>query len=1551
MLMDASTNTEATIIAGEGFRLSAQQERVWTQTAEAGLNFWAECEVLVEGALDVARLKESFRQVVRRHEILRTVFQRQPGLKVAFQVILDEPETECLWQDVDLSTLAQPLRREKILELVVRQQATVSLGHGPVLTVLIARLASGSWCLVFSLPALCADLSSLRNLIDAVGRGYAGLEPDGTSEVLQYVDVAQWQEELLTGEDTRAGRDFWRGYCRNLDFEAGNSVLSSFEAGSEAAFAPSVVVQEVEASFASKIAAASSSLDASEADVLLTCWGLFLARITGRPMITIGSESDGRKYEELHDALGLFAKYLPLQFTASEGMPFRALVEQMKTCVEEGRKWQESFSWAHVELSAPQLPLAFDYAELADAQIHGGVKFTMTRLQACAERFKVKLSARRSAESLRLEFHYDEARLERETVERWSRHFLTLLAAAVDRPERAGDALPLPSASERHRILSEWNQTVADYPKERCFHEMFEDQAARTPDRVAVRCETRQLSYRELNEQANRLAHALRRRGVGSDTPVGLCLERGVEMIVALLGVFKAGGTYVPLSPDHPKPRLAHQLAGAAVLVTQENLLGHMPEFGGQTICLDKDQSDLENEPTTNPELMSNPENLAYIIYTSGSTGVPKGVGVRHRNLMNYTWFMTRLLDLEQHPAGLQFATVSTLSADLGNTCVYPALISGGCVHVIPYEVAGDSQRLEDYNSQYAVDVLKIVPSHLSALLDSGGTRELLPRKYLVTGGELLTQQLVQQILRLEPECEIVNHYGPTETTIGSLTLRLKDYDWHNSNARSIPIGRPIANTSVYILDAHREPVPVGVAGELFIAGAGVAAGYINQPALTAERFLADPFAEDPHQKMYRTGDLARYLPDGNVEFLGRADDQVKIRGFRIEPREVEAVLARHESVKQAVVLARADGRGDKRLFAYVVLQGEPRDASDMLRRYLKEHLPDYMVPGALVIMPRLPLNANGKIDRQKLPEPEQAASGSHAYVAPGTPTETVIAGIWADVLHRDQVGVEDNFFEIGGHSLLATQVISRVRRSLEIDPPLRLLFESPTVEMLAAWVDRARHEGQNALPPPITPVSREAALPLSFAQQRLWVVDQLEPNNPLYNVPRTLRLRGNLNIEAFGKSLDEIVRRHESLRTTFAVHNGEPVQVIADPMTVAFPLRDLTDLPETERVAAARQIARQEALQPFDLAKGPLVRAQLLRLAPDDHVFLLTAHHIVSDAWSAGIFLQELGAIYEAFSQGKPSPLPKLTLQYADYAAWQRQWLRGETLGNQLAYWREHLRGAPPVLELPFDRPRSGASSFDGSLERIEIPAEVGGALKTLSRQEDVTLFMTLLAGFQALLSRYSGQQQVVIGTDVANRTSTEAESLIGFLVNLLALRTDLSGDPTFRELLGRVRKVALDAYAHQDMPFDKLVEELQPERAVSYHPLVQALFVMQNIPSVRRALAGLELSAFEMRLTFSKFDLAVFMTERDDLLIGAWVYRTCLFERETIRRFARHYEALLRSAVAQPDTRLSALEMLSEEERQQRGTEQRERKQAQRGRLIATEPKRLSLSGQDTV
>ena len=935
-------------------------------------------------------------------------------------------------------------------------------------------------------------------------------------------------------------------------------------------------------------------------------------------------------------------------------------------------------------------------------------------------------------------------------------------------------------------------------------------------------------------------------------------------------------------------------------------------------------------------------DHLAYVIYTSGSTGTPKGVAVRHRNLVNYTSFIQRRLKLDEFAQPLHFATVSTLGADLGNTCIYPSLLSGGCLHIIGHDVASDSQRLREYAAKYPFDVLKIVPSHLMALLNSGGGREVLPGKYLIMGGETLTRPLMDKIIATGSTCEVLNHYGPTETTVGSLTLRLKDFDWKSSQAQTIPIGRPIANTRTYVLDAQGEPVPVGVAGELYIGGEGVTAGYFNQPELTAERFVPERFVPDANAKMYRTGDLVRYLPDGNVEFLGRVDDQVKIRGFRIELGEVESVLLRHGNVQQAAVLVLADESGEKSLVAYVVGSAN----TDELRSYLRGQLPDYMMPSAIIGLPKLPLNANGKVDRQALPKPQDVRAADQEPVPARTPSEEVVAAIWSEVLKRDGIGVEDNFFEIGGHSLLATQIASRLREHFNIPVPVRALFESPSIAELAKRLDNARREEQGMVPPAITPVSRDGDLSLSFAQERLWVLDQIEPNNPLHNIPRTLRLRGALRIAALERALNEIVRRHESQRTTFAVKDGCPVQIIASSLTIPLVTRDLSRLPESHRETEARRVLIEGTMRPFDLQRGPLVRADLLHMADDDHILQITMHHIISDAWSAGIFLEELGALYEAFIAGRPSPLPEPKVQYADYAAHERNWLQGEVLEKQLIFWRQQLKGIPSILELPLDHPRPKARTFAGAYETLHIPLEGLQAIKKLSRQEGTTLFMTLMAVFQVLLSKYSGEEQIVVGTDLANRTMPETERMIGFFINLLAVRTDLSGDPTFRELVRRVRGRLLEAYAHQEVPFPKIVQEIQPERSTTHNPIVQVLFVMQNTPRTKRELADLRVEPFEVTVTTSKFDMAVFVAERPDGLICYWVYSTELFEQATIRRMLRHFTNLLQNALAQPDTHLSALAMLGAEEVEQQKAEKQERKQSQSRKLKATAPAAVSLS-----
>jgi amino acid adenylation domain-containing protein len=1519
------------------FRLSTQQQRVWSLQAEQS-PYRATCLVRLSGPLDTSALRQALRNTVQRHEILRTVFHRQAGLKVPFQIIRED--LDYAWETRDVSALDSSEQAPTVQELL--EQRDIDLERGPVLQAVLAVAGSNQHWLGFALPALCGDERGLQNLVFELGPAYAAaLEGKNLSQdVLQYADIGEWQRELLAGEDARAGIDFWKKALRQLDFGSAASVLQPFESQSPGEFTPANMLIQADAALSASVDSFCARHGLQPVDVLAAAWSLFLSRLSNAANFVLGCVFDGRSFEDLESSVGLLSRTLPVVAAIETQTTFISLAGTTASAMAAARDWQDSFAWSHLETSDTPaesivLPLSFEYRNAPKVVVYGGVEFGVEGVWACTERFALKLVVERREAGLQLEFAYDASRLERRTVERWSRHFLTLLRAALAHPETAVSRLPLLDAEDREQVLYGWNQTAAEYPRNRCLHELFEEQAARTPERTAVQCGERKLSYEELNRQANRVAHALRSAGVGAGSRVGLCLDRGVEMLVAVLGIGKAGAAYVPLSADQPRARLEQQMGGLAAVVSEEKLQAQLPTFAGPLLRLDSDAALCRRQPETNPQVPLDAENLVYVIYTSGSTGVPKGVGVRHRNLVNYATFMARRLELENYPEGLRFATVSTLSADLGNTCIYPALITGGTVHVVPYEVATDSQQFGRYMEQYAIDVLKIVPTHLGALLETGGGARVLPGKYLITGGETLTRALVEKIEALHPACELINHYGPTETTVGSLTLRLKEYDWKGSRARSIPIGRPIANTRIYILDAGQEPVPVGVLGELYIGGEGVAAGYVDEREKTEERFLRDRFVEDPEARMYRTGDQARYLEDGAVEFVGRGDDQVKIRGFRVELGEIEAVLARYAGVQQAVVLAREDGRGEKRLAAYVVARKDARLDRDGLHQHMAQHLPEYMIPAAVIPLAKLPLTANGKVDRQALPAPEQAAETS-GYVAPRTPTEQMVAQIWADVLRLDKVGIHDDFFRVGGHSLSATQVVSRLLPAFHIELPLRTLFEARTVAKLAETIDRACREGQGLLPPALSRVSREGHLALSFGQQRLWVLDQFDPGNPLYNISRVWRFRGPLNVDALKRALNEIIRRHESQRTIFRMHDGDPSQFIMPELVIDLPLHDVSAASEGAE-AAARDRAIGLAATPFDLGTGPLLHAQLLRLAQDDHVFQLVSHHIISDAWSAGVFFNELSALYEAFSRGETSPLAELTAQYADFAAWQRKWLQGEVLEKHLAYWRNQLAGVPGIFELPSAKPRTAGHPRRAALEKRTLSPDHSRAVLAFCRQEGVTLFMTLLAAFQSVLARSAGQKQVVVGTDIANRTTQETEKMLGFFVNLLAMKADFNGDPTFRELVSRVREDALGAYAHQDLPFDRLVEELQPERKLDHSPIFQILFVMQNVPNKGRRLAGLEVTGFEMPPPASKYDLGVFVVERPDRLITEWNYDPDRYDREVIIQLARHFETFLVNAVSQPETRISRIEMMDAEEKRLQEEDKARRRQSQLKRLMS--------------
>ena len=760
--------------------------------------------------------------------------------------------------------------------------------------------------------------------------------------------------------------------------------------------------------------------------------------------------------------MGVIEKTIPISSRFDGDLRFREVVVQVRTSIAEVVEWQEHYVPGTGFGTEP--PVCFEYVERPDTQTYGDLLFQMEQELGCSDSFKLKLSAVKSANGLTLAFHYDGSRLAAATMERLSGYFQTLLAAVVADPETYVSRAPLLPEAERRQLIVDWNKTAADYPRDKCFHELFEAQAARTPDRPALRFNQDLLSYRELNERANQLAHFLRASGIGPDSLVGLCVERSAQTIVALLGISKAGGAYVPLNPDNPKPRLTQQLAGVVTLITEQNLIERLPAFAERTLCLDRDRNLWSNQPRANPVNVAKPENLVYVIYTSGSTGVPKGVAVRHRNLINYSHFITRRLRLDQHPEGLNFATVSTIGADLGNTCIFPSLISGGCLHVISYEVSTDAQRFGQYCAEHALDVLKIVPTHLQALMQSPKAKQILPRKYLVLGGETLTPKLLETIESLGGSCEVFNHYGPTETTIGSLTLRLADYDWKNASSGSIPIGRPIANTQVYILDAMQQPLPIGVVGELYIAGNGVATGYLKQVDRTAERFVPNPFVQDANALMYRTGDRARYLPDGNIEFLGRGDDQVKIRGFRIELGEIETTLASHPSVERAVAVVREDRPGEKRLVAYVVPKPKCEVIAAELRVHLERQLPAYMVPSSFGKLDALPLTDNGKIDRRGLPPPEWSQPKTGSKAAPNDQLELILVRIWQRVLDVANVSVDDNFFALGGHSLLAIRLLSEVEKVVGRKVPLASLFRGSTVASLAKLL----REGSESDPEPL---------------------------------------------------------------------------------------------------------------------------------------------------------------------------------------------------------------------------------------------------------------------------------------------------------------------------------------------------------------------------------------------------------------------------------------------------------------------------------------------------
>lgn len=1477
--------------------VSFAQQRLWflDQIEENRALYNVPRALRLSGALDIPALQRALNEIVARHEPFRSYFASVDGVLRQF---IDE-KAELPLTHIDLCGD----EREDRANQIIREESLrpFDLARGPIIRASLLRLDEHEHILLLCTHHIVSDAWSAGILFRELEALYNAFSTGESSPLeplpIQYADYAEWQRKWLQGEVLETQLSYWKKQLHDVTGILDLPTDRPRAAGqlSRGAYK----VHTLSSDLSSRLAELSNREGATLFMTLLAAFQTLLWRYSNQDDIVVGSPIAGRNRVEIEDLIGFFINTLVLRANLSGNPTFRALLDQVKGTAVGAYAHQDLPFEKLVEELQPQRDLnrnplfqvMFQFQNTAPPQPNlNGLSTSRVKIPTETAKFDLLLLVREQDDALLCVMEYNSDLFDGETIERMLNNYATLLESIVTSPDAHLADLPLLTTAQRKQILIEWNATTAEFPYQKSIHQLFEEQAQLTPDDVAVVRDTTRLTFAELNARANQLAQYLRKRGVGPEVRVAICVERSVEMIVGLLAILKAGGTYVPLEPAFPEERIAFIQADsqARVLLTHQHL-SLMP-WAGETIYLDSNWPEIARESPEAPGELASSENSAHVIYTSGSTGRPKGVVSSHRASINRFAWMWRAYPFIPEEVCCQKTSLSFVDSIWE---IFGPLLQGVPLVIISDEVVKDPQRFISALATNNVTRLVLVPSLLRVMLELNEdlAQQLGNLRICVCSGETLPVELATSFRQKLPQTLLINLYGSSEVAADVLCYEVD----RTEGLAGIPLGRPIANTSVYVLDANFQPVPVDVPGEICISGEGLARGYLDQPTLTAEKFVPDPFSPETGARLFRTGDIGRYLPDGNIEYRGRRDHQVKVRGFRIELGEIEAQLATHAQVDQAIAVASDNERGEKQIVAYVVADGEV--SPDDLRDHLSRKLPGYMIPAAFVFLDAFPLTASGKINRLALPRPGPVARKE--FVAPRTAVEQILAGIWSDVLNVAEIGVNDDFFGLGGHSLLLARIAARIRESFNVDLSLRVLFEASTVADLAKRVEAATQIVSEDVPL----VHSERAPTLSFAQERLWFFDQLEPNSAAYNIPRMLRLRGPLDVAALQKSVNEIVLRHEVLRTSFINDNGKPALSIAENAAVEI---QLIDLSSEERV---QELASEEAQRPFNLSRGPLLRMTLLQLGPDEHVLLLTTHHIISDAWSIGIFMRELVACYNAFSGGNTSALLPLTLQYSDFASWQREWLSGKRLQNQLDYWRQTLAGAPPVIDLPIDRPRPVSRSFRGARHSFVIVKETTDKLKTVARAGNATLFMTLLTAFQSLLSCLTNASDLVVGSPTAGRNQSETEALIGYFANTIILRAQFSGDPAFRESLGRTRESAIAAFANQDLPFEKLVDELKPVRTTSYNPLFQVWFVLQNVQIEREEFRALSMESIAIDNATTRHDLQLTLWESANGLEGAFTYSTDLFEAQTIEGIAEQFKTLVGLVAEQPDIKLSAL------------------------------------------
>jgi tyrocidine synthetase-3 len=1475
----------------EYYPVSSAQKRQYILQQFEGENFNYNLPSVFEmnGVVDKKRLEEAFRGLVHRHDSLRTTFDFVEGELV-----------QRVHQELDFAIDSREAREEELAELVTTFIRPFDLNQGPLLRVELVSITENRHIFLLDMHHIVSDGVSMDIVIRDVMSLYEREElPDLR---IQYKDFTMWEKQQFATGGLKNQEAFW------LETFSGEVPVLAIPTDYTRPVIKETAGERINFTFdgelTSKLQEFAQQQGVTLFMVLLAAYNVLLSRYSGQEDIVVGSPIAGRRHPDLENTVGMFVNTLALRNYPVADQSFAAFLEEVKEHALQVYEHQDyPFEMLVEKLDiqrdtsrSPMFDVMFVLQNMENTTFEiEGLTMNPYSFAYSVSKFDLSLIVMETDEDLKCSFEYRTKLFKKETIERLMGHFRQVIDQIIEQPNLLLKEIELLTIEERQQLLIDFNATQVDYSKNKTIHELFEEQVTRMPDNIAVVFEEEQLTYKELNEKANQLARVLRAKGVQSDEIVGIMVERSLEMMIGIIGIMKAGGAYLPIDPAYPTERIEYVLkdSQAQLILTQQHL--SVPDFDGEVIALNDEE--LYKEDNTNLKNVNVSQDLAYVIYTSGSTGNPKGVMVEHKSIINLTDSLYSNI-YQNYEQQVKVGLLASYVFDASVQQIFATLLYGNQLYIVPDRIKADGELLIQYLIQKEVEVSDGTPAHLRLLTQTISAEDnRLKLKHLLIGGEVLLKHTLKDFMDCFKgnEPEIINVYGPTECTVDSTlySINLQEYN----DLTTVPIGKPLNNVNIYILNKISQLVPIGVPGELCVSGEGLARGYLNRPELTAEKFVEHPFHSG--EKIYKTGDVARWLPDGSIEYLGRLDDQVKIRGYRIEIGEIEEQMLRHEAVKEVAVVDRIDSHGETYLCAYLVTVQELTIGD--LRNHLSQILPEYMIPSSFVQLEEMPLTLNGKIDRKALPEPDGSLSTGTEFVAPRNKVEETLVDLWSTLLGIKKIGVQDNFFTLGGHSLKATLMVSRLYKEMGVEVPLREVFQRPTIQDLALYIESL----DRGVYVSIEAVEKREYYPVSSAQKRLYILQQFEGANISYNIPSVFEMKGILDKERLEEALKALIKRHDSLRTSFDMVEDDPVQRVHPEVDFAIVYREAKE-EEMGKIVTS-------FIRPFDLHQGPLLRVELVSVAENQHFFLLDMHHIISDGVSMDLVIKEIMSLYEG------EELPDLRIQYKDFSIWEREQFATDELKRQEAFWQKTFSGEVPVLEMPTDYTRPTIKELAGDCVTFTIDSELTSKLQGIAKQQGATLYMALLAAYNVLLSRYSGQEDIVVGSPIAGRRHPDVEQIVGMFVNTLAMRNYPVAEQSFTSFLEEVKEHALQVYENQDYPFEMLVEKLDIQRDTSRNPIFDVVFVLQNMEQAVFEIEGLTLNTYSYDYFVSKFDLTLAATETNEGLQCSLEYRTKLFTRETMERLAGHFRQVIGQIVQQPNILLKEIDFLTVEEKQQ--------------------------------